>query len=172
MKLQKLTQTGLAHYILPLVVVVLVGIVGVAVLLGSHAATLHYLGYNNNTSVANNNGTSVFTSQDYLAGIGAQNVSDIIPGAKLIYNYFPGKTAFSSVCYQVRVYNSPKAATQVTSANITFVGLGNSKTMTLPVDSNYHEVCVASGKSSQLGYNIWNQSALAYVLVYQAVTYY
>jgi len=187
MKLRKLSQHGIAHYVVPLAVIVLVAIVGTALLLRSHAATLNYLGFANYTTASgggSNTGTAiktpqVFTSQDFLPGIGAQYVSDMSPGAKLYYGTFPGKLYFSQVCYYVRVFNSPKASNQVPSANITFVGLNNSLTRSLPADGKYHPVCVPSGSPStqsntggQPLYSLWNRSLSAYVLAYQAVFYY
>jgi hypothetical protein len=129
------------------------------------------IGYLNYQSMANADGLSVFTSQDNIAGLGAQYVSDIIPGKQLTY-VMGGKVVPNTVCYYLRVYNSPKSATQVTSASVTLVGTNNSQTVTLPADDSYREVCVPKGKQAQLPYNVANNSSAAYVLVHQTVLKY
>lgn len=175
MKLRRLNSKGFSYHVGLVAVAVLFGIVGTFLLLRSHAATLQYLGFNNYTTgsgpTSSTGAPTVFTSQDSLPGIGTQYVSDIAPGGKLYYNYFPGKAYFSQICYYVRVYNSPKSAVQVSSAYVTFAGLGNQTSWSLPADNNYHSVCVPSGTGTQQLYSVWNHSSYAYVLVYQSVSY-
>lgn len=147
---------------------------GVLFLHFSSAAPLQspqQIGYYGLSSVANNDGVSVFTSQDQVPGLGAQYVADITPGSKLTY-VMSGKLAPTNICYYLRAYNSPKSAVQVTSADVTLVGTGSSRTVTLPTDDLYREVCVPSGKQTQLTYNIANLSNAAYILVYQALVKY
>lgn len=172
MKYTKLNQFGLAHYILPVIVVGVIAAIGTIVLTRSHAATYPYVGFANDTSaikVAN----TVFTSQDAVPGIGTQYITDLVPGAKMSYAAgFYGKVPLTSVCYEVRVYNSPKSSTQVTSANVGFSGQGATRTVNLPADNNYHNVCVTTSTYPQVSWNVWNQSDAAYVLVYQAVLHY
>lgn len=147
---------------------------GVIVLNKSSAASLtppQQVGYLNINSVANNDGVHVFTSQDQVPGLGAQNVADITPGSQLTFVQ-GGKQLPTSICYVLRVYNSPKSAQQVTSASVTLVGPGSARTVTLPADDIYREVCVPSGRQTQLPYHVANLSSAAYVLVYQAVLHY
>jgi hypothetical protein len=145
---------------------------GVWYLVGSHAATTSYapIGYYNYASVANLN-QGVFTTTDTIAGLGAQTVADIEPGQKLTF-VLTGKLAPSTMCYAVRIYNSPKSVTQVTNADVTFVGTGSSLTVNLPADDSYREVCVPAGRKAQLSYNVANLSPAAYVLIYQATAHY
>jgi hypothetical protein len=152
-------------------VVLLFAIAGYLIIRNSYAGTVttYQAGFANYTSMDTSN-PNVFVSQDIVPGAGTQYVSDIAPGNKLIYPGFPsGKVVSQSTCYYVRVYNSPKSITQVTSATIEFVGSGSSVTATLPADDLYREVCAPAGRKAQLPYNIYNQSNAAYVLVYQAI---
>ena len=163
-----------SRFIIPVLVVGLFSALGVALLHFTSAAPPQppqQIGYYGLTSVANNDGVSVFTSQDQVPGLGAQYVADITPGNKLTY-VMAGKLAPTNTCYYLRAYNSPKSAVQVTSADVTLVGTGSSRTVTLPTDDLYREVCVPAGKQAQLPYNVANLSTAAYILVYQTIVKY
>lgn len=171
----RLSQGGFSqHLLLPALVIGIVGGVGAYVIAKSHAQTplTTYTSFYNNSSVVGIGQNGIYTATDMVGGIGSQTVTGISPGNKLVFNYFSTKVPSFATCYYLRVYNSPKANTQVTSANVQLVGDGNSTVFTLPADANYHQACVKPGSGPQLNYNVMNQSNSAYVLFYQALTDY
>jgi hypothetical protein len=138
----------------------------------SAASVTNAVGYYNYASIANLGG-SVFISYDEIPGIGQQTVGDVGPGGKLSY-VMAGKAVPKQTCYVARAFSSPKAPVPVTSVSTTFVGIKSSTTYSLPVDGNYHQLCLYTGTSAQLPYNVYNRSSAAagYVLVYQTTVYY
>jgi hypothetical protein len=142
------------------------------ILFGTNTATTTptKVGYYNYLS--QNNSATVFQSLDAVSGLGQQYVSDVSPGAELSYVGFPGKASISSVCYDARAYNSPKALAQPPSAYVTFGGVGNSISVDLPTDGNYYQICVPNGSKATPSFNVANLSSSSYILVYQAVVKY
>jgi hypothetical protein len=130
------------------------------------------VGFYNYASVSNINQNNVYSYPDAVAGIGSQTIINILPTGKMTF-VTGGKLVPTTICYFAKVYNSPKDSPPGTSATATFVGTGSSKTVTLPDDGNYHEVCVPSGNKAQLPFNVENRSASGpSVFVYQAVVKY
>src|SRR5947209_6744628 len=96
MKLIRLNQAGISHYIVPVIAVLVISVMGVRVLTTSHAdsvttaatttttlTTPTYYQLLNYTSAAQTNGVTQISSQ--LQSLGSQTFDQLTPGAELDY---------------------------------------------------------------------------------------
>lgn len=183
MKFHRLNQTGLAHYILPALVVVAIGLIGVRVLTASHAdsptvkitntsstsTTSSFYQILNYASAAQTTGVTQVSAQ--IQSLGAQTVDQLSPGAQLDLLAY-GKTSISSECYYFQVLPLKGGGA---TATIAFGGIGASKTVNFTYNATYasflQSFCVPTGKGATPSYNVENLSPSTGpdVLVYQDV---
>ncbi|HET7320791.1 MAG TPA: hypothetical protein VFI84_04405 [Candidatus Saccharimonadales bacterium] len=167
MKLRKLNQLGVAHYILPALVVISVGAVGVAVLKESHAATTGVT----NSAVLDSTyaqGASAAQSSVPYSFVGYKTVNYLAPGQAL--SYTQGIKGNVTACYEVYV-SQPKSGTA--TATVEFANNNNYLTTNLSssTTSNLQEVCVSPGRKANPGFSVKNLTPLTQntnIEVYQA----
>lgn len=161
MKITKLNQHGSLHYVVPLAVIVLVGLVGARLLTQSHADTVT-LTTDATTTLGNNmavlgpqNTTGVQVAQSSVPYtlMGYQKVNLLGSGQSL--SYTNGIKGDVQACFGVYV-QQPKAGTAV--ATLQFANNNNVKTVTLKSDNtnNVHEFCVMPGTTTNPGFAVKN----------------
>lgn len=136
--------------------VIAFAVVGVTLLVGSHAATLGYTQILNYQARSQTTGVTDVPMQ--INSLGEQMVSLVAPGEQLDYQV-GGKTDISQECYLVEV--SPHTDGGAT-ATVEFTGPGRSVTRKLTYDpnqaGNFQKVCVPSGSKAPFAYNVNNKS--------------
>jgi len=168
MKLLSLNQKGFAHYVMPVLVAVGIGVVGALVLQYSHAATN---GVSNSavldTTLAQ--GGSIAQSSVPYSFVGSKTVNYLAPGQAL--SYTQGVKGNVTACYEVYV-SQPKSGTA--TATVEFANNNNYVTVNLSstTTNNLQQVCVSPGKKANPGFAVKNLTSLSQntnVEVYQAV---
>ena len=161
MKLNKyfsLSSAGFAyHVILPVIAVLVVVGIGAKVLTASHAATPNYYQVLNSANAAQTTGVSQIAAQ--VQSLGSQTVSELAPGAQLDYLVY-GKVPITSECYFIQVLPLKGGST---TANITFGGIGATKSVNVTYNANYsnylQRFCVPTNATGATpAYNVYNQS--------------
>jgi len=181
MRLHKLNQEGISHYLVPALVVAIVALVGVKVLAGSHAdsptavtssttttpASNKYADFFNYTNAVAAPGVSVAGSQVQI--IGSQDVVYLKSGSQLTFSE-SNTVAGSTSCYYVNVV--PVHGETTETAKVEFTSVSNSITKNLTYNpnngDNFEQVCVGSSDKAHLDFNVANLSTTGPdVVVYQ-----
>jgi len=152
----KLNQSGIAHFVLPALAAVSIGLVGALVLQYSHAAPT---GITNAAIMNSSNaqGGSVGPSSVPYSFVGSQTVNFLGSGQALTYTQ--GVKGNVTACYDVYV-TQPKAGTA--TATVEFANNNNYLTVNLSstATNDLQEVCVAPGKKVNPGFSVKNLTSL------------
>ncbi len=165
MKLLRLNAKGIAHYAIPLLIIVGIAVVGTGYIVASHADTptttattgTTTLGYPKNAVVLDyqsaNPGSSQGQSTVPYLFVGTKTVNYVATGQTL--TYYQGYKNASRICYLVYV-QQPKAGT--VSIPVEFATDTNyvKKTLYSQTSTGLQEVCVNAGTRSSPGFNIKN----------------
>jgi hypothetical protein len=167
--MKKLNQHGIAHWILPLVVVAVIAVIGVVVLKGSHAdapvitntssaytTSLKTVEFFNSSNAVITPGVSVVPAP--VDNLGNQNVLEVESGSQLTFNGSNLTGAGTTACYFVQVV--PVKGETTETAKVEFTSPTKSVTKNLTYSStqtdNFTEVCVGSGGQTNKGFNVAN----------------
>lgn len=172
MKIYKLNQAGISHFLVPALIVAIVALVGVRVMTASHAdsntsnATVALVASTDATSATSKNvailgaantpsGTTSSQSSVPYSFIGYQTVNVLGAGQSLSYN--DGIKGNVKSCFEVYV-QQPKTGTA--KVPVEFANNNNTVTKTLSSTDtdNLQQVCVAPGSSSNPGFDVENLS--------------
>lgn len=159
MKIRKLNQAGMSHYLLPVLVMALVAVVGIRVLSGSHADTPTTLtlsaSVDASSSTSKNvailgaantrSGTVNAQSSVPYSFIGTQTVTVLGAGQSLTYN--DGIKGKVKSCYEVFV-QQPKSGTATVPVEFATNDNSVTKTLSSTTSDNLQQVCVASWELS------------------------
>lgn len=165
MKIYKLNQYGVAHYLVPAMVMLLVAVVGVRVITNSHAQTPPTNFVTNTANTGTSTNVAVLGAQNAQSGadsamssvpysfIGSQTVDFLAPGQTLAYNN--GLKGNEVSCYLVYV-DQPKSGTA--TATVEFANNNNTLTTNLSstTSNNLQQVCVNPGRGSNPGFEVKN----------------
>lgn len=167
MKIHRLNQAGFSHYLLPVLVVVIVGLIGARVITASHAAGPTTLTFTPAAATpttsrhvailgpSNTVGGQAAQSSVPYSFIGYQTVNYLGPGQSLTYNQ--GVKGNEKSCYELYV-EPPQTGTA--TATVEFANNNNYEMLTLtsnPTD-NLQQVCVPAGTLTNPGFNVENQT--------------
>lgn len=180
---KKLGQTGFAHHLALVVVVLAVAVGGTAYLVASHAdtptATVNLTtsttptlqGHVSVLGADQAVGAQVGPSSVPFSFIGTQTVASLAPGQSLSYSN--GVKGNETSCYFFYV-TQPKSGTA--TATVEFANNNNyvTKTVSSTDDNNLQVVCVTPGRKTNPGFEVANKTSLQQntnVEVYQDVLY-
>lgn len=164
MRYKKFNQSGLSHYVLPLVVLVLISLIGAKVLSAHSSATLNtspaskadtVLPIKHEMVLDTTNFSGANTAQSTVAYdyIGTQTVAVLGPGDSM--SLVQGVKGRYTACYEVYV-QQPKTGSSTISAE--FGGYNNSLTtnLTSSTSNALQRVCVPAGTSTNPGFAVKN----------------
>jgi hypothetical protein len=173
MPYKPLNQSGVAHYILPVIVVLAVAVIGFKVIAASHAdpQTVNVVNADTTASGTATKNIAILDSTQAALGavasqssvpysfIGTQTVNSLPAGGATL-TYSQGVKGNETSCYEVYV-SQPKSG--VATATVEFANNNNTVTKVLKSNNfdNLQEVCVAPGTGTNPGFDVQNQTPSA-----------